>query len=319
MSRLALSRVDPSLSSPTYGSDDESKREPHTVMRDRSNPSLFDALGAAPTLPIQAAARRDMVRDLRRGSRRYLFPLIRVATRFAVALLIMIKRALPFDVGSLKLLSIGSAWFGRHFVSPEAQRLLMRHFVIETQVVNFIARNAGPGVPECDLIPAGFDDLGEWRGENSVALHDANLINLLIDLGSTKGVDVRTPRALEKLDFSMLKMPDLTVHERKIVFGLDLPSALYISVFYIALLFDDRTIERAINSFQLDESVMTALANLTGDDVFRTWAPVKFPSWLGSPTGDPARDLHWHIIVYEYAYYRLLELGERAERARQAS
>jgi hypothetical protein len=287
--------------------------------RDRRNPSLFDAIRADPMLPIEAAAREDLVRDLRTRSRRYFSPPIRVITRFAVRLLIFVKRVLPFDLGWLKPLSIGTAWFGRRLVSPEAQRIVMRHFVIETLLLNFIARNAGRGVPEHDLMPTCFEEVGEWRGENAVALHDANVMNLLIDLGETPGVDVKTPRPLDQLDFSMLEIPPLRVDESKIVAGFDLSSALYISVFYIALFFDDLLIERAMNSFQLDESLMAALANLTGDDRFRAWTPVKFPTWLGSSTGDPARDLHWHIIVHEYAFHRLLELRAQADQARQTS
>jgi hypothetical protein len=46
---------------------------------------------------------------------------------------------------------------------------------------------------------------------------------------------------------------------------------------------------------------------------------VKFPTWLGSPTGDAARDLHFHILVHEYAHHRLLALKAEAARRRLAS
>ena len=80
MSRLELTRVDASLTSSPFSTG---RAEPK-IVRDRANPSLFDALALAPTLPVEPAARRDMVTDLSRNSRRYLFPVIRVLTKLAV-------------------------------------------------------------------------------------------------------------------------------------------------------------------------------------------------------------------------------------------
>jgi hypothetical protein len=287
--------------------------------RNRDNPSLFDALAGDPTIPIERHVKLDIVKDLRRWSRRYLFPTIRVLVLLAVHAVIFLKRLVPFRLSGLKVLSWGTVWFGKRLVSPEAQRLFLRHFIIETNILNFIARNSGGDVPEYDLLPTRAEHLGEWNGTNSVALHDANVMNLMIDLGDTAGVDVRTKRPLEKLDFSMITVPELHVTEDTILFGLDFPSAVYISVFFIVLFFDDPTIERAINSFQLDESLLTCLADMTGDETFRTWTPVKFPTWLGSPTGDAARDLHFHILVHEYVHHRLLGLRAEAERRRLAA
>ncbi|GAB3280444.1 hypothetical protein GCM10027589_07390 [Actinocorallia lasiicapitis] len=79
---------------------------------------------------------------------------------------------------------------------------------------------------------------------------------------------------------------------------------------------DYRTAERAVNSFQLDETLLASIANLTGDQVFRTWTPVKFGNWLGK-SNDVGRDLLWHFMVNEYAHTRLERLRDVGVRQRE--
>src|SRR5690606_951099 len=94
----------------------------------------------------------------------------------------------------------------------EAQRVILRHFVIESQIVNFIARYAGGGdVPECDLFPIRAEDLGHVNGRNAVVRHDVNTFNLLLDLGEAPQADVWSRRELHELDFSDLEMPELEI------------------------------------------------------------------------------------------------------------
>jgi hypothetical protein len=165
-------------------------------------------------------------------------------------------------------------------------------------------------VHEVDLHPVRAADVAEHLGadgsrQNAVVRHDANIFNLVIDLGESATADVHTPRPLDQLDFSMLAIPELDLEPgARRVMNLDLESALHITVATLAVFMDGPTAERAVNSFQLDESLLASVANLTGDPTFRTWTPIKFGNWLGR-TGDVGRDLHWHILVNEYAHTRL--------------
>jgi len=280
--------------------------------RDRSDPALLDAVERDPVSAIDPAVRAVIARDMRRWTRRYIFPTVRVLTTLFIYAIIMLKRILPMRLESMAALSSWTCWFSRRFAGPEAQQVMLRHFIIETQLVNFVARNASRGcVPEVDLLPTQIEELGDWHGQNAVALHDANVMNLFIDLGETEGVDVDTRRPANQLDFSMLEMPELRIHTEGQWVRFDLPTVLYVSAALIALFFSDRTIERAVNSFQLDESLLAAIANMTGEESLRALTPVKFTHWVGT-TGDPARDLHWHILVHEEAYGRLLRLKARA-------
>ncbi len=283
-------------------------------VRVRDNPSLYHALAVDPTLPMDSQSTASQLRDARRWSRRYLLPTVRVIVLLSMRALMIIKRVLPFRVGSERLFNWGSVFFGRWFTSPEAAGFILRHFVLETNIINFIARNAGHGsVEEVDLKPTRPEHLGDWKGMNATIRHDVNVFNLIIDLGESPVADVQSRVALDELDFSMLEVPPIeTLPDAPRVLSLDLYTTLYVSCFWIAACVDEEVLERAINSFQVDESLLTALANLTGDDLFRTWTPVKFPTWFGSPTFDPARDLHWHMLVHEYAHHHLLRLRDEA-------
>ena len=71
-------------------------------------------------------------------------------------------------------------WFLRRFVSPDAGALLMRHFVVETNLLNFIvAQHATSGIEPVTLRPTTLADLGD----RAVIEHDINVYDVLIALG----------------------------------------------------------------------------------------------------------------------------------------
>jgi hypothetical protein len=222
----------------------------------------------------------------------------------------LVERLLPFPVGSERALNWMGPRFLRRFASPEALEYVLRHFVIESNLINFVARNsAADDVLEVSLRPTSADGLGDDGGVNAVVRHDANIFNLVIDLGESHTADVTRTRASHELDFSMLKIPDFDLEPgvRRWI-NLDLESTLHVTVAALALFMDGATAERAVNSFQLDESMLACIASMTGDPDFRTWTPVKFPNWLGM-TNNVGRDLHWHLIVNEYAHERLCRMA----------
>lgn len=279
--------------------------------RDRDNPSIWDAMAADPLLHVDDRSRLLQVRDSRRWTRRHLRPVTRALCMAVVWAALFVKRTVPpLGRGSDAALN----WLGPRFLtrwsSPEALELILRHFAIETQLLAFVARNCGGAVPEPDLLPRRAAELGDWDGINAVVRHDANVFNLFIDLGETPGVDVHTARPPGELDFSMLALPafDLEPGVRRWL-QLDLQSSLDVIVATLAVFMDHDTAERAVNSLQLDESLLAAVANLTGDPTFRTWAPVKFTNWVGM-SGDVGRDLHWHFVVTEYAHTRLCRMRD---------
>jgi hypothetical protein len=272
---------------------------------------MYEAMAVDPNLHVPPDSRERQVRNFDRAHRMHTRPLVRSVCRVLIALTIMVKRILPFTVQSERALNWLGPRFLLHWCSPDTLEFILRHFAIETNLINFVARNCGADdVAEVGLVPLRAADLGEHvDGDgsrlNAVVRHDANIFNLIIDLGESAAADVYEPRPRHELDFSMLTIPEFDLQPRaRRWMQLDLESALHISVLTLAVLMDLDTAERAVNSFQLDESLLASIANLTGDPTFRTWTPIKFANWLGW-TDDIGRDFHWHMLVNEYAHTRL--------------
>jgi hypothetical protein len=279
--------------------------------RNRVNPTLWEAIAVDPNLHVTPDSRRLQVANLQRGHARHTRPVLKVVCMLIVRIALLVKRLVPVPLGSERALNWLCPRFLRRCCSPETLEMVLRHLVIESNLINFVARNSGADdVEEVDLHPTCAADVAEHLGrdgsrQNAVVRHDANIFNLVIDLGESDTADVCTPRRLDQLDFSMLAIPALDLEPRTRRFlNLDLESALHITVATLAVCMDGATAERAVNSFQLDESLLAAIANLTGDPTFRTWTPIKFGNWVGR-TNDVGRDLHWHLLVNEYAHTRL--------------
>jgi hypothetical protein len=251
-------------------------------------------------------------RDLQRWTRRYLRPAARLISLTAVWLIVALKRLLPFQFSSHSMLDRLSVWFLRRCVSREGGELLLRHFIVETLLIRFVARNSGlEDIPEPDLIPTTFKGL---MG-HAVIQHDINMYRLIIDTGEklrASGKVKCDKRAC--LDFAMLDVPDITPDEKCVRFiNLDLGTALYFMNIPFALLTSEDVYEQAVNSFQLDESLMAHLADITGDSVFRSWSTRQSLSWL-EINRDVPRALYMHAVMHEYAHTHLCRLAEQSHR-----
>lgn len=277
---------------------------PRPLARDRSNPTISEVLLHDLTQPLAAEMRSLLARDLARGSHRALLPIARVFSLASVALIRALKRVLPFQFASHGAIDVLCLWFMRRFMSADAAELLVRHFVVETNLLAFIAKNCGEEIPAPELRPTTLAEIGK---ENAVIAHDLAVYNLVIDVGQS-GADL-AKRVW--LDFSMIHVPPLDgERSRKRWLDLDIETALYLMNIPFCFFTTEAEYERAVNSFQLDESVCAMLAGLTGEVVFRTWTPVKFPAWI-SVRRDVPRDLFFHACVCEYAHTHLERLRDR--------
>lgn len=257
-----------------------------------------------PTLPIGARARQLALRDLQRPSRRFLLPLAKPLSLGLVFAIRLLKALLPFQFRWHAGIDLLCLWFVRRFMSADACELLARHFVVETNLLQFIARNCGAPIEAPTLKPIHLADLAN----GAVMVHDINVYNLVIDVGRA-GADIRTPRERSALDFSMLEVPPIDAErERRRFLEIDIETCLYLMNIPFCLFTTRVEYERAVNSFQLDESVLSMLAGLTGDSTFRTWTPNKFSMWV-SVARDVPHELYLHASVCEYAHTHLASLA----------
>ncbi|MGH8911092.1 MAG: DUF6999 family protein [Acidimicrobiia bacterium] len=264
---------------------------------DRAGPSIWDALAGDPTHHLSRHSLSLLEQDAIRWSARYLRPPVRLISRVLVAVITLVKRVFPGHMSSHKTLDRLGVWFLSRFVSEEGGELLLRHFLLETNVLAFIARNAG--LDEPTLRPTTLDQLGD----DAVVLHDVNVYELLAALGNKP---LPRPEARPApIDFSMLEVAPVDTTGKRRWMRLDLETGLACMNIAFALFTTAEEYRRAVHSLQLDESLLGCLAELTGDELFRIWRPSGYVAIVRT-NRDVPRDLFAHAIVHEYAHARLV-------------
>lgn len=264
-----------------------------------SDPALWDAVEADPAMPLEADVARKVVDDQRRWTRTWLYPLARPVSRITVLLIVIAKRLTPFRWTAHRTMDRLCLWFLRRFVSANAVELLIRHFVIETNLLNFIIRNTGaPGLEPVSLRPTALSGLGD----RAVIEHDINVYDVLSALGPLQG---RRPG----LDFRDLEIPELDPEpRRRRLVNLDIQTALCLMNLPFALCLTPEEYRRAVHSMRFDDSILTILADLTGDPAFLTWHRGELTVRVDSNTDVPEA-VYRHAVICEYAHAHLLRIA----------
>jgi Family of unknown function (DUF6999) len=267
-------------------------------------PTVWTAILADPVSPFDPPTLRKVVHDQQRWSRRYLHPPARVLSRCAVFLIVCVKRLLPAWRAHSAMDQL-CVWFLRNFVSAEAGELLIRHFLIETNLLNFVIRNAGvPGIPPVSLRPIGLRDLGN----RAVIEHDVNVYKVLVELGVLVRGGVGAIAPPERLDMSMLDIPPIDAEPaRRRWLNLDIQTALCFMNIPFALCLTPAEYQRAVHSLRLDEPLMALLAEITSDVRFLRWRPAGSVVRVDS-TLDVPRAVYEHAVYCEHAHALLLAL-----------
>jgi hypothetical protein len=261
---------------------------------------IWDAVLADPTLPMEPGTRQLVVADQRLWSRKWLYPWVRIVSRIAVGVIQALKRAIPVAVSAHGLMDRLCLWFLRRCVHPDAVALLIRHFVIETNLLNFVLRNTRPaGLDVVTLRPTALAGLGD----RAVIQHDINVYDVMIALRDQQV----EPRAA--LDFGMLDVPPIDPERyRRRFIRLDIQTALCLMNIPFALCLTGPEYRRAVHSMRLDESLLEVLTTLTGDATFRRWRPAGSVLRLDS-TSDVPRAVYEHALACEYAHATLRRMA----------
>ncbi|SNT48157.1 hypothetical protein SAMN05421812_10766 [Asanoa hainanensis] len=260
---------------------------------------VWDTVLADPTVPLDPATLRLVVADQQRWSRRWLYPWVRVASRIAVAGVGLIRWLVPVRLSAHGLMDALCVWFLRRFVDPGAVTLLVRHFVVETNLLNFVLRNTFPrGHDLVTLRPTTLAGLGD----RAVIIHDINVYEVLTALRGQRLDPVAT------LDFDMLEVPaiDPEPHRRRLL-RLDIQTALCLMNIPFAMCLTWPEYRRAVHSMRLDTSLLAVLAALTGDPVFHRWRPAGSVVRLDT-TSDVPRAVYEHALACEFAHETLLRM-----------
>ncbi len=230
-------------------------RTPEFLARghDERDPSPWLALYLDQSTPLPDEVKAAWLADSSSGSRQYLLPFLRPIARATIILIQVVKVFVPRNWSHSRLLHRILAWGLRHFVSPEANWLILRHFHLGSQVLAFIGRNSPAPVATSPLEPPDIEALKD----DMFLKHDLNLFNFVIRLNQALRDRGLALGKAEAPDFSMIREPALRLEDMphgRLNF-LDLQSAIELFTPLYQLMLTDNDFWRAANSLQLDETI----------------------------------------------------------------
>jgi hypothetical protein len=269
-------------------------------MSDLAGPPLWDAITADPSLALDRETARKIADDQRRWTRTWLYPLMRPVSRVLALVILGLKRITPVRWTAHRIMDRLCIWFLRRFVSPLAVELLIRHFVVETNLLNFIVRNSDTSIEPVALRPTDLAGLGN----KAVIEHDINVYVVLAGLGPVA--------RRSDLDFSGLDIPELDPEpRRRRLMRLDIQTALCLMNLPFAACLTPEEYRRAVHSMRFDDSILAILAEITGDPTFLRWCSGDLSVRVDS-NADVPHAVYRHAVICEYAHEHLRRMSVRA-------
>jgi hypothetical protein len=230
-----------------------------------NDPDPWLALALDRSLPFEPTAKAALIRDQSSKCRQFALPLVRPFARLTIILAQLVHTISPRCPHAPRFLHRSIAFGMKHFLSRDANLLILRHFHLGAQILRFISDNATPGFhpPLKPMTPRRIDDVREDLFLN----HDLNIYNYLI--GLNRELERRGTRIerVDHIDFSAITDEialDPLPNGRFNVIDLQTAIELYTPAY--AMLLTDRDFWRAANSLQLDETIGLYVARLTGEE-----------------------------------------------------
>jgi len=231
------------------------KRDPHFLSNghDAGDPSPWLAMYLDLSTPLDEEVKRAWLADSSSRSRQFILPFMRPFARTLIVLFQLLKVLLPRKLAFSRALHRLLAWGMENFIRPEANWLILRHFHLGSQVLQFIAANAPVDVPTNPLKPEKVEDVRE----EMFLIHDLNLFNFVIRLNQGLRESGRRLQRVEHPDLSMIEQPPLRLEDmpRRRRNFLDLQSSIELFTPIYQLLLTDSDFWRATHSLQLDETI----------------------------------------------------------------
>lgn len=270
---------------------------------DVRDPDTWLALYLDQSIPLDEQAKLALLRSMQRTSRKALLPFMRPWARMWIILITVLRLILPSAIGSSKALHRFIHWGLKTFVSPEANTLILRHFHIGTELLQFIKDNVpGAVVETVPLRPTKLSDLID----NVFLQHDLNIYNFVIGLGThlrETGQEILPPKrvnfdAITDGPFPLEDVPSGALNR------IDVQTAIEIYTPVYQLFLSNKDFWRASNSLQLDEVIGIYIARILGTDYHLNFLNNAHPivpqstlraGWRLMLHGLAAEQLHYHL------------------------
>lgn len=288
---------------------------------DPADPNPWMAVYLDRSLPIADAVKRAWLTDSASRSRQWLLPLVRPFARLAIILVQLLKLVLPRAAQSSTLLHWVIARALERFATPEANWLILRHFHIGAMNLAWLNANIAQGAVSLDTIrPRRLDDLRD----HMFVRHDINLYNFIIGLNLHLQGRPITALPLQAIDFSMLPEVDEgdavgvshADQPRGTFNRIDLHTAIELFTPVYALFLSDSDFWRATHSLQLDETIASYGAALTGRTDALLYVNNRHPM-IPDITMNGAFRLLLHGLATEVMFAVLMQL-KRAQSEQRA-
>ncbi|WP_200882848.1 DUF6999 family protein [Cellvibrio mixtus] len=227
---------------------------------DPRDPNPWLALYLDQSTPLPDHVKKAWLADSETPSRQFLLPFVRPVARTLIVLIQVLKVVVPRNWAASKLLHWILATGLKYCVRPEANWLVLRHFHMGAQILEFIAANSPVTVETSPLKPMNLDELKD----ELFLKHDLNLFNFVIRLGKALRDTDQKLMPVEKPDFSMICEPEVTLESMPhgMLNGIDLQTAIEMFTPTYQLFLTDNDFWRASNSLQLDETIGLYVATI---------------------------------------------------------
>jgi hypothetical protein len=227
---------------------------------DPRDPNPWLAMYLDHSTPLNDEVKQAWLADSSSRSRQFVLPFMRPLARTLIVLIQVVKVFTPRRLAFSRTLHRLLAWGMENFLRPEANWLILRHFHLGSQVLEFIGRNSGVVVEGNPLRPAAIADVRE----DMFLVHDLNLYNFVIRLNRNLQAAGRQLQYVEQPDLSMIRRPELRLEDmpRRRRNFLDLQSSIELFTPIYQLLLTDSDFWRATNSLQLDETIGLYVATI---------------------------------------------------------
>lgn len=267
------------------------------------------------TTPIDPEAKAALLYGLQSWPRQFLLPILRPFMRTFICLNMILKTIFPSAFKASGLLHYLIFLGLRFFASRSANLLIMRHFHIGSEVLQFILDNSGVEIPMKPLLPKRIDDVKD----HLFVQHDINLYNFIIRLNQALRKEGKTLKPVAELNFNaitdgpfeLIDLPD-SWHN-----FLDVETAIEIYTPIFQFFLSDNDFWRASNSLQLDETIGIYVSTILGNDS-RLWRINNRHPMVPLSTLRAGFRLVLHGFSSESLHYMLRTLKRQQLQARQA-
>jgi hypothetical protein len=226
----------------------------YEMEHDPKDPNPFLAIFLDRSIPFDESAKAAFLKDSSTKSRQFLLPLLRPFARLSIILIKLIRTVIPNAFASSKLLHHLLYWGLKTFVSPEANTMILRHFTLGSEILQFIRDNV-PGI-DVKLNPLRPYNL-EAVKDDLFLIHDINIYNFIINLNKElqrKGLSI-THQEKPNMDAITIEPQPIEPMPRRWLNKIDLLTAIECFTPIYQLFLTDNDFWRASNSLQLDEII----------------------------------------------------------------